>query len=124
MALDTSHWIWVNHFFIWGSIVFYVIFTFTIYSVAAFNMLPTIFTSVSAAANTFSDKNFWAAFFVTVVVCILPVIGYRWIMQKMYPSLADEIRKGVWKAKRSKSSSLVSFCIQKNLLLVSYTKAS
>ena len=108
MALDTSHWTWINHFFIWGSIVFYVIFTFAIYSTALFNISPANVPSVGAAMNTFGSGAFWASLFLTVVLCIFPVIGYRWTIQKMYPTMADKIRKGVWKARRSKNSSLVS----------------
>ena len=118
MALDTQHWIWLNHFFQWGSIVFYVMFEFTIYSETLFNAMPSFFPTVSAAVNTFGDNTFWASFFVTSVVCLLPVIGWRWSIQKMYPTLADKIRKGEWKAKRSKNSSLVSFML--NRLLVGF----
>lgn len=111
MALDTSHWVWLNHFFIWGSLIFYVIFEFTIYSEALFNIMSSYFPTVSAAVNTFSDNTFWASFFVTTVVCTLPVVGWRWYVQKRYPTLADKIRKGVWKSKRTKNSSLVSFVL-------------
>lgn len=27
LALDTHHWTWINHFVIWGSLLFYVIFS-------------------------------------------------------------------------------------------------
>ena len=28
LALDTRHWTWINHFVIWGSLCFYVFFSF------------------------------------------------------------------------------------------------
>ncbi|XP_016402711.1 phospholipid-transporting ATPase IG-like, partial [Sinocyclocheilus rhinocerous] len=28
LALDTRHWTWINHFVIWGSLAFYVFFSF------------------------------------------------------------------------------------------------
>ena len=108
MALDTLHWTWLNHFFIWGSIVFYFLFTFTLYSTTFYEFLPSTFPDVGSATNAFGSGIFWATFFVTMVICLWPVVGYRWFMQKKYPTLADQIRKGVWKEKRSKTSSLVS----------------
>jgi phospholipid-translocating ATPase len=27
LALDTHYWTWVNHFVIWGSLLFYVVFS-------------------------------------------------------------------------------------------------
>jgi len=106
MALDTSHWTWINHFFIWGSIVFYFIYTFVLYSAPLFNFLPSTFPAVGAAVNTFGNGGFWAALFVTCVVCIVPVVAFRWCQQKLYPTLSDLIRRGMWKEKRSRSSLL------------------
>jgi len=107
MSLDTSHWTWLNHFFIWGSIIFYFIYTFIIYSAVLFNMSPFFFPNVNAAVNTFGSGAFWSSFFITAIICLLPVIGFRWTNQKLWPTLSDQIRKGVWKQKRVKNSSLV-----------------
>lgn len=106
MALDTSHWTWINHFFIWGSIVFYFLYTFTVYSETLFNLLPSYFPYVGAAINTFGSGAFWAALLVTSAICLLPGLGFRWTKQKLYPTLAELIRKGMWKEKRSTSKSL------------------
>lgn len=107
MALDTLHWTWINHFFTWGSIIFYFLYAFLLYSTTIYNMSPSTFPDVGAAVNTFSSGLFWASLVVTSVTCLWPVVGYRWTMQKRYPTLADQIRKGVWKEKRSKSTSLL-----------------
>ena len=102
MALDTSHWTWINHFFIWGSIIFYFLFTFTTYSTPLYNLLPSQFPDVGAAVNTFGTGNFWAALFLTAAVSLLPVIGFRWTASKLYPTLSDLIRRGAWKKRRSR----------------------
>lgn len=102
MALDTSHWTWINHFFIWGSIIFYFLFTFTTYSALFYNLLPSQFPDVGAAVNTFGTGNFWAALFLTAAVSLLPVIGFRWTASKLYPTLSDLIRRGAWKKRRSR----------------------
>lgn len=117
MALDTSHWTWLNHFFIWGSIVFYFLYTFTLYSSTLFGMSPTNFPAVGAAVNTFGSGTFWATLFLVSSICLLPVIGYRWVHQKLFPTLADQIRKGVWKEKRNKNSSIVSFYTTSSTIL-------
>ncbi|XP_065672695.1 phospholipid-transporting ATPase ID isoform X3 [Hydra vulgaris] len=102
MAFDTCHWTWINHFFIWGSIVFYFLYTFATYSSVAFNKLPSTFPSVGAAENTFGSGVFWAALLLTSIVCILPVLGYRWCKQKLYPTFTEYVRRGLWKESRPK----------------------
>lgn len=108
MALDTSHWTWMNHLCIWGSVVVYFMYTFTLYSSTFYNLSPATFAAAEAARNTFGSGAFWATLFLVIAICLLPVIGYRWVQQKLFPTLVDQIRKGVWKQKRTRDSSVVS----------------
>lgn len=42
-ALDTSYWTAINHFFIWGSIGIFFVFTFALHSNALFFLSPSTF---------------------------------------------------------------------------------
>eukprot|EP00112_Aurelia_sp_Birch-Aquarium-sp1_P008224 Seg1901.2 transcript_id=Seg1901.2/GoldUCD/mRNA.D3Y31 product="Phospholipid-transporting ATPase ID" protein_id=Seg1901.2/GoldUCD/D3Y31 len=108
ISLDTQYWTWINHFFIWGSIIFYFMFSFTLYSPAFFSLAPASIGYVGMAINVFGSGIFWLTIVITASVCLLPVVGYRWITQKFNPTLADLVRKGVWKERRKHAESLVS----------------
>lgn len=46
LALDTHHWTWINHFVIWGSLLFYVIFSLLWGGIIWYN--PLFFLSSSS----------------------------------------------------------------------------
>ncbi len=112
MALDTQHWTWINHFFIWGSIVFYFLFSFTMYSPEIYNLAVGGVTFVGMAVNVFGSGLFWLTMMLTSSVCLLPVVGFRWLSSKLNPTLSDLIRKGVWKERRKHAESLVRFSLK------------
>ena len=60
------------------------------------------------AINVFGSGIFWLTIAITASICLLPVVGYRWMTQKLNPTLADLVRKGVWKERRKHAESLVS----------------
>ena len=120
MALDTCLWTWINHFFIWGSIVFYFLYTLATYSSTAFNNMPATFPSVGAAENTFGSGVFWAALLVTSIICLLPVLGYRWCKQKLYPTFTEYVRRDLWKEKRPPKTGVSPFHIFEALVFKSY----
>eukprot|EP00794_Sanderia_malayensis_P010085 gene10085-11115_t len=108
MALDTLHWTWINHFFIWGSIVFYFLFSFTIYSPEIYDLAVGGVGFVGMAVNVFGSGLFWATIILTSSVCLLPIVGFRWVNSKVNPTLSDFIRKGDWKERRKHAESLLS----------------
>ena len=95
-ALDTSYWTGVNHFVIWGSLLFYFAFTFTFYAdVWGYEYRGT-------ARNTMSTANFWFTLVLTVVVLLVPVVAERFYYIDTRPTLTDKVRL---KQKISKSKS-------------------
>lgn len=86
-------------------------FSFTMYSPGMFSLAPGSIQFVGMAINVFGSGLFWLAMILTVAICLLPIIGYRWVNCKLNPTFSDLIRKGVWKERRKHAESLVSFSI-------------
>ncbi|XP_077434412.1 phospholipid-transporting ATPase IG isoform X2 [Vanacampus margaritifer] len=72
LALDTRHWTWVNHFVIWGSLAFYMLFSFFwggiiwpfLRQQRMYFVFATILSSVSA----------WLVIIVLILLSLLPEI--------------------------------------------------
>ena len=107
ISLDTQYWTWINHFVIWGSIAFYFMFSFTLYSPSFYSLAVGGVGYVGMAVNVFGSGIFWLTIVLTATVCLLPVVGYRWLTMKFQPTLSDRIRKGEWKQRRTHAESLV-----------------
>ncbi|RXM95144.1 Phospholipid-transporting ATPase 11C [Acipenser ruthenus] len=75
LAMDTRHWTWVNHFVIWGSLAFYIFFSFfwggIIWPFMQQQRLYFVF------ANMLSSVSAWLIVILLIVVSLLPdiVIG-------------------------------------------------
>ncbi|XP_041111916.1 phospholipid-transporting ATPase 11C-like isoform X2 [Polyodon spathula] len=75
LAMDTRHWTWVNHFAIWGSLAFYIFFSFfwggIIWPFMQQQRLYFVF------ANMLSSVSAWLIIILLVMVSLLPdiVIG-------------------------------------------------
>ncbi|XP_053284176.1 phospholipid-transporting ATPase IG isoform X2 [Pleuronectes platessa] len=72
LALDTRHWTWINHFVIWGSLAFYVFFSFlwggTIWPFLSQQRLYFVF------ANMLSSVSAWLVIILLVLLSLLPEI--------------------------------------------------
>ncbi|KAK1163093.1 phospholipid-transporting ATPase 11C-like isoform X2 [Acipenser oxyrinchus oxyrinchus] len=75
LAMDTRHWTWVNHFVIWGSLAFYIFFSFfwggIIWPFMQQQRLYFVF------ANMLSSVSAWLIIILLIMVSLLPdiVIG-------------------------------------------------
>ncbi|CAH1786703.1 unnamed protein product [Owenia fusiformis] len=99
-AIDTQFWTVFNHLAVWGSIVVYFIFTFFLYSDFI------VYSYIGSERIILSSGQFWFTLILIVVVCILPIIGYRFISQVFNPSFNDIIRTEVVTRARSETSEL------------------
>uniref|UniRef100_A0A669CLQ8 Phospholipid-transporting ATPase n=1 Tax=Oreochromis niloticus TaxID=8128 RepID=A0A669CLQ8_ORENI len=74
LALDTRHWTWINHFVIWGSLAFYVFFSFfwggVIWPFLRQQRLYFVF------ANMLSSVSAWLVIIVLILLSLLPEILY------------------------------------------------
>lgn len=72
LALDTRHWTWINHFVIWGSLAFYVFFSFfwggIIWPFLKHQRLYFVF------ANMLSSVSAWLVIILLILLSLLPEI--------------------------------------------------
>ncbi|NXP57169.1 AT8B2 ATPase, partial [Chloropsis cyanopogon] len=92
IGLDTGFWTAINHFFIWGSLAAYFTILFTMHSDGLFRMFPNQFRFVGNAQNTLAQPTVWLTITLTAVVCIVPVVAFRFLKLDLKPELSDTVR--------------------------------
>ncbi|NWY99783.1 AT8B2 ATPase, partial [Loxia curvirostra] len=120
IGLDTGFWTAINHFFIWGSVAAYFAILFTMHSDGLFRMFPNQFRFVGEslcaprsppqqaaalawpslgsffptgnAQNTLAQPTVWLTIALTAVVCIVPVVAFRFLKLDLKPELSDTVR--------------------------------
>ncbi|NWS92553.1 AT8B2 ATPase, partial [Toxostoma redivivum] len=92
IGLDTGFWTAINHFFIWGSLAAYFAILFTMHSDGLFRMFPNQFRFVGNAQNTLAQPTVWLTIALTTVVCIVPVVAFRFLKLDLKPELSDTVR--------------------------------
>ncbi|XP_036199728.1 phospholipid-transporting ATPase ID isoform X2 [Myotis myotis] len=92
IGLDTGYWTAINHFFIWGSVAVYFAILFAMHSNGLFDMFPNQFRFVGNAQNTLAQPTVWLTIALTTVVCILPVVAFRFLKLNLKPDLSDTVR--------------------------------
>ncbi|EHB07290.1 Putative phospholipid-transporting ATPase ID, partial [Heterocephalus glaber] len=92
IGLDTGYWTAINHFFIWGSLAVYFAILFAMHSNGLFDMFPNQFRFVGNAQNTLAQPTVWLTIALTTVVCIMPVVAFRFLRLSLKPDLSDTVR--------------------------------
>uniref|UniRef100_A0A7M4F6L7 Phospholipid-transporting ATPase n=1 Tax=Crocodylus porosus TaxID=8502 RepID=A0A7M4F6L7_CROPO len=92
IGLDTGFWTAINHFFIWGSLAVYFAILFAMHSNGLFQMFPNQFRFVGNAQNTLAQPIVWLTIALTTVVCIMPVVAFRFLKLDLKPELSDTVR--------------------------------
>ncbi|RLV88288.1 hypothetical protein DV515_00015484 [Chloebia gouldiae] len=92
IGLDTGFWTAINHFFIWGSLAAYFAILFTMHSDGLFRMFPNQFRFMGNAQNTLAQPTVWLTIALTTVVCIVPVVAFRFLKLDLKPELSDTVR--------------------------------
>ncbi|KAF1396631.1 Phospholipid-transporting ATPase FetA, partial [Spheniscus magellanicus] len=100
IGLDTSYWTVVNQFFIWGSLSVYFAITFTMYSDGMYLIFTASFPFVGTARNTLSQPNVWLAIFLSITLCVLPVVGFRFLKAQLKPTPSDKVLLKIKEAKK------------------------
>ncbi|XP_054843021.1 phospholipid-transporting ATPase ID-like isoform X3 [Eublepharis macularius] len=91
MGLDTAYWTIVNHLFIWGSLAMYFTVTFTMYSDGTYLVFTASFPFIGTARNTLNQPSVWLAIFLCVTLCVLPVVGFRFMKTQLKPTVSDKV---------------------------------
>ncbi|KAM9323032.1 phospholipid-transporting ATPase ID-like [Pholidichthys leucotaenia] len=92
LCLDTYYWTTVNQFFVWGSMAAYFAITFTMYSNGIFLIFTSAFPFIGTARNSLSQPNVWLTIFLASLLCVLPVVAYRFILIQLRPTINDKVR--------------------------------
>uniref|UniRef100_A0A8C0N8R0 Phospholipid-transporting ATPase n=1 Tax=Canis lupus familiaris TaxID=9615 RepID=A0A8C0N8R0_CANLF len=93
IALDTTYWTIISHIFTWGSLGFYFCILFFLYSDGLCLMFPNVFQFLGVARNTLNLPQIWLSIVLSVVLCILPVIGYQFLKPLFWPANVDKRTK-------------------------------
>ncbi|XP_074851996.1 phospholipid-transporting ATPase ID-like isoform X2 [Carettochelys insculpta] len=100
IGLDTAYWTAVNQFFIWGSLSVYFAIIFTMYSDGMYLIFTASFPFIGTARNTLSQPNVWLAIFLSIILCVLPVVGYRFLKAQLMPTVSDKVLRKIREAKK------------------------
>uniref|UniRef100_A0A670JN37 Phospholipid-transporting ATPase n=1 Tax=Podarcis muralis TaxID=64176 RepID=A0A670JN37_PODMU len=103
IGLDTGFWTAINHFFIWGSLAVYFAILFAMHSDGLFQLFPNQFRFVGNAQNTLAQPAVWLTIALTTVVCIMPVVAFRFLKLDLKPELSDTVRYTQLVRKKQKS---------------------
>ncbi|XP_078379616.1 phospholipid-transporting ATPase ID-like isoform X2 [Oculina patagonica] len=104
----TQYWTWINHFFIWGSIIFYFVFYFAFYAEFVFNLFPQNHY-YGMQFEVYGNGAFWFCLILVLVVCITPRLSYYFIENELYPALSDHVRRQEAHKRLRSSLPLIEF---------------
>ncbi|XP_068165952.1 phospholipid-transporting ATPase ID-like isoform X4 [Antennarius striatus] len=99
LGLEMSYWTAVNTFFVLGSLAIYFAVTFTMYSNGLFLALPSAFPFVGIGRNSLQQPNVWLTILLTSILCVLPVVTYRFLLMQLCPTINDKVMFKVRQAK-------------------------
>uniref|UniRef100_A0A672T312 Phospholipid-transporting ATPase n=1 Tax=Sinocyclocheilus grahami TaxID=75366 RepID=A0A672T312_SINGR len=99
LGLDLSSWTVVNHLFVWGSLGMFFILTFTMYTDGLFRLRPSSFAFIGTARNCLNQPNVWLTVALTAILCVLPVVAYRFFYSQISPTINDKVRYKVCQTK-------------------------
>ncbi|XP_029915308.1 phospholipid-transporting ATPase ID [Myripristis murdjan] len=99
LGLEMSYWTAVNTFFVLGSLAMYFAVTFTMYSNGMFLLLPSSFPFIGTARNSLNQPNVWLTILLTSILCVLPVITWRFLLIQLWPTINDKVMFKVRQAK-------------------------
>uniref|UniRef100_A0A8C3W4T4 Phospholipid-transporting ATPase n=1 Tax=Catagonus wagneri TaxID=51154 RepID=A0A8C3W4T4_9CETA len=85
IALETTYWTMISHIFTWGSLGFYFCILFFLYSDGLCLMFPNVFQFLGVARNTLNLPQMWLSIALSMILCMLPVVGIHHCMRHPLP---------------------------------------
>ncbi|XP_062865435.1 phospholipid-transporting ATPase IH isoform X2 [Trichomycterus rosablanca] len=90
LALDTHYWTWINHFVIWGSLLFYVIFSLLwggiIWPFLNYQRMYYVFMQMLASGPA------WLSIILLIVVSLLPDVIKKVLCRALWPTTTEKIQ--------------------------------
>ncbi|XP_032647737.1 phospholipid-transporting ATPase IH isoform X1 [Chelonoidis abingdonii] len=87
LALDTHYWTWINHFVIWGSLLFYIIFSLLwggiIWPFLNYQRMYYVFIQMLSSAPV------WLGIILLITVSLLPDILKKVLCRQLWPTSTE-----------------------------------
>ncbi|XP_053909336.1 phospholipid-transporting ATPase IC isoform X2 [Cuculus canorus] len=93
IGLDTSYWTFVNAFSVFGSIALYFGITFDFHSAGIHILFPSAFQFTGTAPNALRQPYLWLTMILSIAVCLLPVVAWRFLSTTIWPLASDQVQK-------------------------------
>ncbi|KAB0358934.1 hypothetical protein FD754_003090, partial [Muntiacus muntjak] len=91
ITLETTYWTMISHVFTWGSLGFYFCILFFLYSDGLCLLFPDVFQFLGVARNTLNLPQMWLCVVLSIILCMLPVVGYQFLKPLFWPVSVDQI---------------------------------
>uniref|UniRef100_A0A7N4NXD7 Phospholipid-transporting ATPase n=1 Tax=Sarcophilus harrisii TaxID=9305 RepID=A0A7N4NXD7_SARHA len=93
LALDTHYWTWINHFVIWGSLIFYIIFSLLwggiIWPFLSYQRMYFVFIQMLSSGPA------WLGIILLIIVSLLPDILKKVLCRQLWPTATERTQKNV-----------------------------
>ncbi|MGH0138058.1 UNVERIFIED_CONTAM: hypothetical protein FKN15_026035 [Acipenser sinensis] len=90
LALDTQYWTWINHFVIWGSLLFYVIFSLLwggiIWPFLNYQRMYYVFMQMLSSGPA------WLGIILLITISLIPDMLKKVICRQLWPTSAERIQ--------------------------------
>uniref|UniRef100_A0A452DLE8 Phospholipid-transporting ATPase n=1 Tax=Capra hircus TaxID=9925 RepID=A0A452DLE8_CAPHI len=90
LALDTHYWTWINHFVIWGSLLFYVVFSLlwggVVWPFLSYQRMYYVFIQMLSSGPA------WLAIILLVTVSLLPDVLKKVLCRQLWPSAIERVQ--------------------------------
>uniref|UniRef100_A0A8B9J2C5 Phospholipid-transporting ATPase n=1 Tax=Amazona collaria TaxID=241587 RepID=A0A8B9J2C5_9PSIT len=90
LALDTHYWTWINHFMIWGSLVFYVVFSLLwggiIWPFLNYQRMYYVFMQMLSSGPA------WLGIILLITVSLLPDVLKKVLCRQLWPTATERIQ--------------------------------
>uniref|UniRef100_A0A673GW31 Phospholipid-transporting ATPase n=1 Tax=Sinocyclocheilus rhinocerous TaxID=307959 RepID=A0A673GW31_9TELE len=90
LALDTHYWTWINHFVIWGSLLFYVIFSLLwggiVWPFLNYQRMYYVFMQMLSSGPA------WLSIILLIIVSLLPDVVKKVLCRALWPTTTERIQ--------------------------------
>ncbi|XP_029558708.1 probable phospholipid-transporting ATPase IH isoform X1 [Salmo trutta] len=91
LALDTHHWTWINHFVIWGSLLFYVIFSLLwggiIWPFLNYQRMYYVFMQMLSSGPA------WLGIILLITISLLPDVVKKVLCRTLWPTATERAQR-------------------------------
>ncbi|XP_067116303.1 phospholipid-transporting ATPase IH isoform X2 [Osmerus mordax] len=114
LALDTHYWTWINHFVIWGSLLFYVIFSLLwggiIWPFLNYQRMYYVFMQMLSSGPA------WLSIILLITVSLLPDVVKKVLCRALWPTTTERIQNAdkLYKGQLSEFTPMASLHAPRN----------